>query len=137
MSKTIERLQKDRDKEIQARVEKLVAKDWTIEAHSYEDGSYFAEVAELPGCMTEADTWSELGEMIRDALEGWLYVAVEHGDDIPEPRTAANYSGRFLVRTSTSLHRRLSERARNEGVSMNQWVVESLAEVVGEKAMSE
>ena len=135
MSKAIEELEQDRDNEIQTRVDELVAQDWTIEAHRNEDGTYFAEIAELPGCMTEVDDWDEIEEQITDALEGWLYVAVEHGDDIPEPRSASSHSGRFLVRTSASLHRRISERARQEGVSMNQWVVESLAEIAGEKVI--
>jgi|GEM_PF-4491869 len=35
--------------------------------------------------MTCTDTLMEVGEMIRDAMSGWLSVALEDGDEIPEP----------------------------------------------------
>ena len=47
---------------------------------------WFAKVVELPGCMTEAATFEELGPMVEDAKRGWLEVSLEHGDPIPEPR---------------------------------------------------
>lgn len=45
--------------------------------HSAEEGGYWAEVPALPGCITEGDTWEELLENLRDAIEGWLEVANE------------------------------------------------------------
>ncbi len=51
----------------------------------------FARVVELPGCMTQADDFTELGEMIEDAKRAWIESALEDGLAIPEPRpTAAN-----------------------------------------------
>ena len=50
-----------------------------------EDGGYVARVRELPGCITQADTWAELLEMVEDAKRLWLESALEHGDPIPEP----------------------------------------------------
>ena len=32
-----------------------------------EDGGYVARIRELPGCLTQAETWEELLEMIEDA----------------------------------------------------------------------
>jgi predicted HicB family RNase H-like nuclease len=40
-------------------------------------------------------------------------------------------SGKFAVRMPRSLHRKLSEEARREGVSLNQFVTMALAETVG------
>jgi predicted RNase H-like HicB family nuclease len=48
-------------------------------------GVYVAWVKELPGCITQAETWDEVGIMIEDAKRLWLEVALEHGDEIPEP----------------------------------------------------
>lgn len=41
------------------------------------DGGYSAEIAELPGCITEGDTLEELKANLREAAEGWLEVARE------------------------------------------------------------
>ena len=42
-----------------------------------ECGRYCAEVPDLPGCFTEADTLDELKEMLKDAITGYLEVASE------------------------------------------------------------
>lgn len=112
--------------ELKARADELTAKDWTIEVTRGEDG-YFASVAELPGCMTGAETWNELEDMVREVIALWLEDALEAGEPIPQPRAGRAYSGRFVVRTSPSLHRAIARQAAEEGVSMNQWIVERLA----------
>jgi len=58
---------------------------YTISIQSYPDGGYFAEVKELPGCMTEADTKEELWEMIEEAKKIWIETALEEKVKIPEP----------------------------------------------------
>ena len=50
-----------------------------------EDGVWFAEIPELPGCITEADSKEEALASIEDAKLEWLSVALRHGDSIPEP----------------------------------------------------
>ena len=49
-----------------------------------EEGGYTVTVPELPGCISEGDTFEEALEMIKDAMAGWLYVAAKCGDPIPE-----------------------------------------------------
>ena len=59
---------------------------YTVEVRrDEEDGSYFAKVLELPGCMTEAPTFEELRSIIEDAKRSWIKVGLKHGDPIPEP----------------------------------------------------
>jgi len=58
---------------------------YIISIQSYPDGGYFAEVKELPGCMTEADTKEELWEMIEEAKKIWIETALEEKVKIPEP----------------------------------------------------
>ena len=112
-------------------VENYLRSPYTIQLRQYEDGAFFAEVAELPGCMTEADTAEEALETIRDAMAGWIEVALSEGLPIPEPAAQAEYSGRFLVRAPKSLHRDLALRARAEGASLNQFVVTTLSRALG------
>ena len=94
---------------------------------------YTAVIPELPGCMTCADTLDELWDMIEEAKKGWLEISLEDGDYIPEPAPieVEKYSGKFVVRLPTSLHRQLAKRAEQEKTSLNQLVVMVLAESMG------
>ncbi len=97
------------------------------------EGGFVARAPELPGCITEGDTETEALEMLLDAMAGWFEVALERGVAIPEPvALRTTYNGRILVRTSKTLHRRLAEHAGDEGVSLNQLIVASLAEALGD-----
>lgn len=92
------------------------------------EGGYTATINDLPGCVSVGETAEEAMEMIEDARRLWLEVAYEHGDEIPLPSTEREYGGKVLVRMPPSLHRRLSEQAEAEGVSLNQYMVALLAE---------
>jgi predicted RNase H-like HicB family nuclease len=50
-----------------------------------EDGSWFAKVPELPGCMTYGDTQAEAPEMIEDAKRLWIIHNLAEGRTIPYP----------------------------------------------------
>jgi len=45
--------------------------------HRDPGGRYWAEVPDLPGCVTEADTPEELAFMVRDAVAGCLHVYLD------------------------------------------------------------
>ena len=49
------------------------------------------------------------------------------GEEIPAPLGRRSYSGRFNVRTSPSLHRRLVIAPKTEGVSLNTLINQKLA----------
>ena len=51
-----------------------------------EDGDYVAVVPDLKGCSAFGDTPEEALRQVQIAKNGWLEVAREHGDPIPEPR---------------------------------------------------
>lgn len=97
-----------------------------------EYSGWFARIVELPGCMTQADTFEELGEMIADAMRSWIQSALEDGQEIPAPRSLESYSGKFIVRVPRSLHRALVESANREGVSLNLFASTALAKAVGQ-----
>ena len=58
---------------------------YTIELIREDATTWFASVAELPGCMTEGDSAEDAIVMIQDAMAGWIELAVEDGRAIPEP----------------------------------------------------
>jgi antitoxin HicB len=115
-------------------VEKLVKYymelPYTIQLVPYKDGGFFVCVKELEGCMTEADTIEEAYEMIKDAMVAWLEAAIEEGQKIPLPEglEEKKYNGRILLRLPKSLHKKLAENAKKEGVSLNQYIVHLLSE---------
>ncbi len=72
-------------------VEEYLALPYTIEVvRDDSDGEvgYVACVVELPGCLTQGDDFEELGEMIEDAMRGWIETALEDGQPIPRPNAA-------------------------------------------------
>ena len=58
---------------------------------------------------------------------------LENNLPIPEPVDLNKYSGKFVVRIPKSLHRTISEQSKMEGLSLNQYVANSLAYVAGQK----
>lgn len=115
-------------------MEHFLSVPYAVRVYREPDGSGFtAEIPDLPGCITCADTLDEVWALIDDAKRGWLELALADGDPIPEPAPPLEEqpSGKFTVRVPRSLHRKLSEEARREGVSLNQFVTVALAETVG------
>lgn len=90
-----------------------------------------AKVTELPGCITQEETTAEAAQMAEDAKRTWLETTLEENIPNPEP-TPKEYSGRLLVRMPKSLHRKLAQKAARENVSLNQYIVYSLAKSVGD-----
>jgi predicted RNase H-like HicB family nuclease len=100
---------------------------YPITIHTDPDGGYVAEIEELPGCMTQAETLDEAFRAIEDARQVWLKGTYEMGQDIPLPRDMEEHSGKFMVRIPRSLHRNLVRAAKCEGVSLNQYVTSLLS----------
>ena len=99
---------------------------YTARLKKNSDSTYFAEIEELPGCMTEGDSREEALEMLEDAKKAWLQVALERKITIPEPNTD-EYSGKFNIRLPKYLHRQLAYKAKQENVSLNTLITTSLA----------
>jgi antitoxin HicB len=112
-------------------LESYLGLPYTIELIRQDEETWFARVAELPGCMTEADSAEEAAVMIQEAMADWIAVALEDGQPVPEPRPAEEYSGKFVLRVSKSLHRDLAEAANRDGISLNQYLNVELARAVG------
>ena len=99
-----------------------------------EGGGYSIYFPDLPGCWSDGASPEEAIENGRDALQSWLAVAQEFGDDIPRPFSAV--SGRFVQRVPRSLHARLIARAKAEGVSLNTLVVSLVSQGIGKSQVA-
>ncbi len=49
--------------------------------HEAEEGGFWAEVPAIPGCCTQADTYAELLDNLREAVVGCLSVDVTEPDE--------------------------------------------------------
>lgn len=92
-----------------------------------DEGGYVASYPDLKGCITCGQTIESAVSALIDAKRAWLEAALEDGYDIPIPETDESYSGQFKFRMPKSLHRRLAEHAKLEGISMNQYCIHLLS----------
>ena len=56
---------------------------FTVAVHAAEEGGYWGEVLELPGCMSQGETEEELRRNIIDAIEAVLATYEEDGEEPP------------------------------------------------------
>ena len=98
-----------------------------VRDHGNAEGhEWTAHAEELPGCEAHGDSAEEAIRGIEAAIEEWIEDALAKGREVPDPRTAASYSGRLMLRMPRSLHAELSGAAEHEGVSLNQFIASSL-----------
>ncbi len=94
-----------------------------------------ATVRELPDVAEFAETREEVLDLALDTIESLQASAAEDGRPFPEPiEDEEEYSGRVTLRMSKSLHRVAALRADAEGVSLNSFIAECVAERVGHSA---
>lgn len=101
-----------------------------------EDGSYFGEVIEFPGCFAAGATAAEALGNLEEVAHDWLRIELEKGHAIPQPMGSSDYSGKLVLRIPRGLHRKAAWAAEREGVSLNQFIGTCVAECVGERRTS-
>jgi len=101
-----------------------------------EDGDVVAKIVELPGCSAHGADEQEALRNLGEAQRLWIEDCVAAGDAVPEPATEGPLpSGKWVQRVPRSLHRRLSQMAKEEGVSLNQLVTSMLSQQLSGRAM--
>lgn len=88
---------------------------------------YLGVCIELPYLRREAPTAPQAVAAIEEAVRAHVEVLRASGETAPESLSERRHSGKFLVRTSPQLHARLALEATEEGVPMNQWIVQKLS----------
>src|SRR5215208_5630682 len=98
-----------------------------VREHGRPEGhEWTAHAEELPGCEAHGDSVAEAVQGIEDAIEEWIEDALAKGREVPDPKTAASYSGRLMLRMPRSLHAELAGAAEREGISLNHFIASSL-----------
>lgn len=90
-------------------------------------GGWLATVPALPGCMGDGDTPEAALADAAAAITEWHAAAEALGRDVPGPGAL----GQWRQRVPRSLHEKLKFVAAREGVSLNAYVANVLAESVG------
>jgi len=67
----------------------------------------------------------ELKEAFHDAVDFYLESCQKAGREPNKP-----FSGKFVVRTDSSLHSEIAMAAVHSGKSLNKWVVDTLTQVI-------
>lgn len=99
-----------------------------IKPVSDEAGNYFAaRVLEFDGCITTGETKEEAHNNIYEVLEGFIEDMIEEGEEVPEPIGDEDFSGNLRVRMPKSMHKNLSQAAKLEGISLNQYIIHKLS----------
>jgi predicted RNase H-like HicB family nuclease len=95
------------------------------------EGGFFAEVLEFPGCFAEGETPDEAFHNLESVAESWIEACLEQGQEIPPPSANHSYAGKIALRLPRDLHRLASHKAERDGVSLNQVLVTAIAAWVG------
>jgi predicted HicB family RNase H-like nuclease len=95
---------------------------------SEEDSEYVGLCAEFPSLSWLASTPEAALRGIRKVVAEVVADLDANGEVVPEPIATKQYSGKFLVRVSPELHRRLALEAAEAGVSLNRIASEKLGQ---------
>ena len=122
-------IMEENKKSIEELVNKYMSLPYTMKIFpDKEEGGYTISFPDLPGCVTCVESLDEIKKMADDAKREWFKAAIEDGYEIKSPQ---EYSGQLRLRMPKSLHQKLSNRASEEGVSLNQYIVYELGKAVG------
>jgi antitoxin HicB len=107
---------------------------FTVRPMTAEEGTgYLIEFPDVPLCMSDGATVEEAIVNGRDALKCCLLTMKEFGDPIPKPGSAEAASGQFRLRVPKTIHARLTQRAEQEGGSLNTLAATLIAEGLGKR----
>lgn len=93
-----------------------------------ENTKFYCRVPDLPGCITTGNTLDEAIEMITDAASGWLVVAEDEGNNIPEATSQnkldiPDNSICSIIRVDTIAYRAATDtKAVRKNVSLPAWM---------------
>jgi predicted HicB family RNase H-like nuclease len=94
---------------------------------SSEDQEFVGLCAEFPNLSYLHENRNATLEGITNLVRDIVLDMETNGEEIPEPITEKTYSGKFQVRITPELHRRLAIEAAEENVSLNRYVSYKLA----------
>lgn len=99
-----------------------------------DDQEYGAFIKEIPSLSAYGKNYNEAIDNLKLVFEDYVEIQEEDGDPIPSPFGEQDFSGKFIVRGPKTLHRLLTEKANEDGVSLNQEVIFCMTRGLGMSA---
>lgn len=93
-------------------------------------GIFHGEVINTKDVITfQGKSVDELKRAFHESVDDYLDFCGSRGEEPEKP-----FSGKFIVRLSSEMHKRAQSAARREGLSLNAWVIEAIKQRVGKAA---
>lgn len=94
---------------------------------SEEDSTHIAHCLEFPSLLAHGDTSEialrEIEKVVTESIK-WMQ---ESNEEIPEPFGLKKYRGNLTLRVPPEIHRKLTIRSAEEGVSINQYILSKIS----------
>jgi len=92
-----------------------------------DDMIFFGQVIGIRDVITfEGESVKEIEKAFHDSVDDYLDMCKERKEEPDKP-----FSGRFLVRVSPDIHRKIHMSAKKAGLSINAWLNQNLHELTG------
>ena len=114
-------------KKRQAEIRAFAARYPRVIEWSEEDAAFVGSAPPLVGQCCHGNTEAEVAMQLAAIVEDLATDVLDGKMPPPAPPVGKTYSGKFLVRISPELHRRVALQAMARGESLNQFVADALA----------
>jgi predicted HicB family RNase H-like nuclease len=92
------------------------------------DRCYVGSAPPLIGQSCHGKTEADVIKQLQAIVEEWVELLLVDGKPLPEGTADRRFSGKFVVRLSPEIHRKVSLKAMARGESLNEFVSETLAQ---------
>jgi predicted HicB family RNase H-like nuclease len=96
---------------------------------SEEDCAHLARCLEFPSLIAHGDTSARALNAIQKVVTESLAWMSEEGEKIPEPLGLKKFKGNLTLRIPSELHRKLTVKSAEEGVSVNQYILSRISDL--------
>jgi antitoxin HicB len=118
------------DKEIKEQAKYYANLPYTITIEKCNDQGiyYIAKYLELPHFIMTGDTPEEAVKELESEKLEWFEFNLKKNNDIPLPFKSREYSGKIILRMPPKLHKRITEMAELQGISINNFMIKAVAQ---------
>jgi predicted HicB family RNase H-like nuclease len=95
---------------------------------SDDDQCYVGSAPPLIGQSCHGRTESDVIKQLQVIVEEWVELLLIDGKPLPEGTADRRFSGKFVIRLSPEIHRKVALKAMARGESLNEFVSETLAQ---------
>jgi len=88
---------------------------------SAEDGFFIGSAPPLIGPCCHGENEAEVYQQLCDIVKEWVELYKREGPHLPQAIAGKEYSGKFVLRVGSELHRLLAIRALQHGDSLNNY----------------